>query len=79
MFNDSKQVFDTIKKASKTTKQRLLIDIAAARQAYNRKEISNIGLTASENMIAGGLTRTKSGSSLMKLLTTGKNILNVKQ
>ena len=72
VFMDSKQVFDTITKASRTTERRLLIDIAAAQQAYNRHEISNIGLVASEDMIADSLTKTRSGSSLMKLLTSGK-------
>ncbi|CDF36780.1 unnamed protein product [Chondrus crispus] len=61
VLTDSKQVFDTITKASKTTERRLLIDIAAARQAYNRQEISNIGLVASEDMVADGLTKTNAG------------------
>ena len=79
VLTDSKQVFDTITKASKTTERRLLIDIAAARQAYNRQEISNIGLVASEDMVADGLTKTNAGASLINVLRSGHNALNVKQ
>ena len=79
VLTDSKQVFDTITKASKTMERRLLIDIAAARQAYNREEISNLGLVASKNMIADDLTKTMRASSLIKVLETGKDKFLVKQ
>ena len=79
VFTDSKQVFGTITKASKTTERRLLIDIAASRQAYNRHEISNISPVASEDMIADDLTKTKSSPSWMELLKSGNNVLKVKQ
>lgn len=79
ILKDSKQVFDTITMASTTTKRRLLIDIAAARQAYNRQEISNIGLVSSEDMIADGLTKTTAESSLAELLKSGRSELKVKQ
>ena len=79
VFAGSKQVFDTIKKPSNNTERRLIIDIIAARQAYNHQEISHTSLVALEDKIADGLTKTKAGSSVMKVLTSGKNVLNVKQ
>ncbi len=57
MFTDSKQLFDVITRASHTTKKRLMTDIAAARKAYGRHEMSNFGLSAGEDNIADGLTK----------------------
>lgn len=44
LLTDSKQMFDVITRASHTSEKRLLIDVAAAREAYNRGEISTSGL-----------------------------------
>ena len=52
MLKDSKQMFDVITKASHIAEKRLMIDVAAAREAYNRHDISNIGLAVSRNNIA---------------------------
>ena len=71
MLTDSKQMFDVITKASFTSEKRLLIDISAAREAYNRHEISNVGLVLSEHNIADGLTKPKPCSSLMQVMTSG--------
>ena len=57
MLTDSKQTFDVMTRATHTTEKRLMIDIAAAREAYNRHEISNVGLVKSEHNIAEGLTK----------------------
>ena len=57
MRTDSLQMFDVVTKASSTTERRLMIDIAAARESYNREEISNVGLIMSEHNIADGLTK----------------------
>lgn len=53
---DLKQMLDVITKASQTTEKRLMIDISAAGQPYERGEISNIGLVLSYNNPAGGVT-----------------------
>lgn len=57
MLTDSKQMFDVITRASHTTEKRLMIDVAAAREACNRGEISNVGLVQSEHNAADGLTK----------------------
>ena len=57
MFMDSLQIFDVIMKGSSTTERQLMIDIAYARQFYNRDEISHVGLVSSENNLADGLTK----------------------
>ena len=71
MLTDSKQMFDVITKASQTTEKRLLIDIAAAREAYNRHEISNVGLVLSGDNVADGLTKVGTFVSLNKVMETG--------
>lgn len=76
---DSKQMFDVITKASSTTERRLMIDIAAARQAYELEEISNIGLVRSEHNIADGLTKPKFCKALGNLLKTGMDLNPVEQ
>eukprot|EP00170_Pyropia_yezoensis_P001383 contig_6114_g1387 len=43
-LTDSKQLFDVITRASHTTEKRLMIDIAAAGEAYNCSEITNFGV-----------------------------------
>lgn len=47
-----------------------MIDIAAAREAYNRKEISNVGLVKSANHLADGLTKPGFCMSLDDILRT---------
>lgn len=69
ILTDSLQMFDVITKASSTTERRLMIYIEAARESYNREEISNVGLVLSENNIADSLT--KPNKALEKLLATG--------
>ncbi|OSX76619.1 hypothetical protein BU14_0183s0011 [Porphyra umbilicalis] len=71
MFTDSKQLFDVVTKASHPTEKRLLVDIAAARQAYNRQDLSNVGLVASENNIADALRKARGCGALDALLRTG--------
>lgn len=71
ILTDSKQMFDVITKASRTTEKRLLIYVAAIREAYNRYKISNEGLVRSENNVADGLTKIKHYPPLKTILETG--------
>ena len=57
MLKDSKRMFDVITKASHSSGTRLMIDVAAAREAYNRNDISNVALVLSEHNIADVLTK----------------------
>eukprot|EP00170_Pyropia_yezoensis_P002750 contig_11549_g2755 len=75
MLTDSKQLFDVITRASHMVEKRLMIDIAAARKAYNCNEISNVGLVKSANNLANGLAKPGVCQSLDAMLRTsvGRN------
>ncbi len=70
MYTDSKQIFDVVTRASYTTEKRLAIDISAAREAYNRGEISNVGLFAEDDNPPDGLTKPGFCESLFYVLIT---------
>lgn len=57
MLTDSKGLFDVITKHSMTSERRLMIDLLAARQAYARMEISDIGLGRTHNNPADAFTK----------------------
>lgn len=71
ILTDSKQLFDVVTKASQPTEKRLMIDIAAARQAYTRHDISNVALIASDDNVADAFTKVNASSALTNLLRTG--------
>lgn len=79
MFTDSLQMFDVITKASSTTERRLMIDIAATRESYNRQEISNVGLVSGEDNMADALTKTNPNHALRDVMDTGYDKTPVKQ
>lgn len=79
ILTDSLQMVDVITKASSKTERRLMIDIAAAREAYNREEISNVGLVSSDDNIADALTKENSNDALDKLIRTGLDKTPVQQ
>jgi len=79
ILTDSKQLFDVVTRGSHPTEKRLLIDVAAAREAYNRREISNVGLVMSDNNIADSLTKVKPSGALEPLLATGVDRTPVEQ
>ena len=71
ILTDSKQLFDVVTRGSHPTEKRLLIDVAAAREAYNHREISSVGLVTSANNISDSLTNVKPSGALELLLATG--------
>ena len=57
LFTDSKPLFDVISKGSRTSENRLMLDIAAAREGFGDRLISRIGFVRSDPNIADGLTK----------------------
>ncbi len=79
MFTDSKQLFDVLTTAAHTTEKRLMVEIMAAREAYNRFEISNVGLVSGRSNPARGLTKPGISIPLNKLLYRGADNTNLEQ
>ena len=71
IFTDSKQLFDVVTKGSHPTEKRLMVDVAAARQAYTRHDILNVGLIASNDNMTDPLTKAHGCGALNELLRTG--------
>lgn len=71
MFTDSKQLFDAMTKGQQTTEKRLMIDIAAAREAYRSFEIAQVGLVSTSHNPADGLSKVADNGALRTLLTEG--------
>jgi hypothetical protein len=70
MLTDIKALFDVLTRTRYATKRRLMVDIAAAREAYHERIISNIGLIRSEFNIANGLTKAGPNEALRRFLVT---------
>jgi hypothetical protein len=79
LLTDSESLFKTLTNARYPTERRLLIDVAAMRQAYTRKEISNIALIDSNDNAADGLTKLKPNQALYRMLRAGRLDHRVRQ
>ena len=71
MFTDSDSLFKTIVKSTTTTEKRLMIDVEAAREAYGRQDISDVGWIRSQDNPADGLTKRGRCEPLERFLDTG--------
>ena len=79
MFPDSESLINVIVKSTTTTEKRLMINVKAARKAYDRAEISDVGWICSENNLADGLTKAKRCDILERVLETGPCDVQAKQ
>ena len=76
LFTDSKSLFDFISKGPRTSEKRMMLGIAAAREGFRDKVISDIGFIRSSDNVADGLTKAMSQAALCDVLSTGE--LNVR-
>lgn len=68
LFTDIKSLFDVISKGSRTSEKRMMLDIAAAREGFKNKTISDIGFVRSSKNIADGLTKHMSQAVLRQII-----------
>jgi hypothetical protein len=68
MYTDSQSLFDVISKRSMTAERRLQIDIALAREGFDRKWISDIALVASLDNLADALTKPWASGGFLEVL-----------
>jgi hypothetical protein len=70
MFTDSQALFNVLTRNKTTTERRLMVDVAAAMQAYHSNKFSNVGLITSYHNPADGLTKVGCNPALAGLLCT---------
>jgi transposase InsO family protein len=72
-FTDSRILFNSITRLNSTAEKRLLIDLYALRESYDRRELSSITWVASEDNVADALTKSScAGTALQRIMNTGK-------
>jgi hypothetical protein len=71
MLTDSKQFFDAISHSTQTKEKRILIDIAASKQSFERHDISDLGLIAGCHMLADCFTKVMEPKQLLPALESG--------
>lgn len=69
MLTDSQQLFDVLTRSRYTSEKRLMVDISAAREAFEQSLISNVGLIRSEFNAADAMTKIGYNHALHELLS----------
>ena len=69
-MTDLKLLFDVITRKRYTTEARLMMEIAAVREAYNQRLIPNIAFIKTEHNVADALAKTKSNDAPLWMLQT---------
>lgn len=79
LLTDSKALFDIISKGSRTSEKRMMLDIAAAREGFRDRVISDSGFVRSTDNLGDGLTKTMQQAALQGVLKNGKLRTRVEQ
>lgn len=79
ILTDSKSLFKRTVKCTVKTERRLMIDMKAKREAYDRNKIANISWIRTRSNTADGHTKLGQCPYLDDLLNTGKIDLDVEQ
>lgn len=79
MLTDRKSLFDTIVRSPFITEKRLMIDVCAAAEAYQKLKISDVGHIDGKNNSADELTQPKYCAALVDLLQSGVVMHKVNQ
>ena len=79
LLTDTKPLFDIISKSNRTSEKRILLDIRAAREGYENRDVSNIRLARSSANLADGLTEEEMQIEFFHLLKSAKHIVDCEQ
>lgn len=79
LLTDSKSLFDVISKGSRTSEKRTMLDVAAAREGFRDRVISDIGFVRSSQNVADDLTKDMSQAVLQRIIETATLHLHPEQ
>jgi hypothetical protein len=70
VYIDSKSLYECLVKLGTTREKRLMIDVMCLRQAYERREITEVKWIKGESNLADSMTKSKPTNALKRLLDT---------
>ena len=73
---DSKSLYDCLVKLGTTQEKRLMVDIMCLRQAYERREITEVRWIDGNSNPADSMTKLKASTALSRLIDSNKIELN---
>jgi hypothetical protein len=74
---DSRSLYDCLVKLGSTQEKRLMVDVMALRQSYERRELTEVRWIKGEDNPADALTKLTPNNSLKKLLDTNELTVSV--
>jgi len=69
---DSKSLFDCLTKLGTTQEKKLMIDVMCLRQAYERRDITEVKWVEGDTNPADSMTKSKPSNALKMLIDTNK-------
>jgi hypothetical protein len=76
---DSKSLYECLVKLGTTQEKRLMIDVMCLRQAYERREITEVKWIKGNSNPADSMTKSKPSNALKQLIDTNTILLDVEE